>query len=129
MSYSLAKKGHNESRASIAEATCRCSCTTVVYYCRDMLEEPLVRAVINVNHTVNRRASEVAPASRYDGTNARRLNRVQDNACHTLWVVYDDAAEAYVNRCRSAREESIQVGRGFEVWRFPEYEARNILTF
>ena len=107
MSYSLAKEGHNESRAPISEATCRCPCTTVVYYCRDMLEEPLVRAVINVNHTVNRRASEVAPASRYDSTNTRRLNRVEDNVCHALGVVYDDAAEAYVNRCRSAGEESV----------------------
>jgi len=107
MSYLLAKEGHNESRAPIAEATCRCSCTTVVYNCRDMLEQPLVRAVININHTVNRWASEVAPASRYDSTNACRLNRVEDNACHALGVVNDDAAEAYVNRCRSAGEESV----------------------
>lgn len=52
VAHILAKERHDESRLSKSEAACRCASTTMVNHCSNVFEEPLVRAVIDENHTI-----------------------------------------------------------------------------
>lgn len=52
VAHILAKERHDESRLSKSEAACRCASTTMVNYCSNLFEEPLVRAVVDENHAI-----------------------------------------------------------------------------
>ena len=74
---------------------------------RDMLEKPLMRAIVKVEHMFHFSSPKFTPASRYDSSHAKGLNCMEKEMCQSLRIIDDNAAKTNIDQflsgiaCRS----------------------------
>ncbi len=126
--HSLAEEGYDGGRTGIAQTTSSCSGTAVVDHGRNVLKEPLVRAVAQPENVFGRGliSAEFAPASRDDGATADPPNRLDQSGRKLGWIVDHYTPEADVNRWRPLGKKSCELRVRLVAWRVAEKEAADI---
>jgi hypothetical protein len=81
---------------------------------RDMLEKPLMWAIINVEYLLCFSSSEATPALRYDCTYAKGLNGIEKQICQSFRIINNNTAKANIYNWRSRPS---QKGVEFSRWR------------
>ncbi len=105
-----------------------CSRTAMVNHCRDVLKEPLVRAVAKPENVWGKGliGAEFAPASGDDGAAACLPDCLDERGCEGDGIIDHDASEADVYRRRAGAEKRFEFRIWLVVGRIAKEEAADI---
>lgn len=101
----------------------------MVYNGRNVLEEPFVGAIAQVEDVVVWRAVEVRPSFRDDDSDTRYPHCFDKQRAHLLRIFNDCTAESNINWWRSGIEEFVEFGRCFVIRRIAEEKSTDICFY
>ena len=109
------EEGDDDSRPSSLDSRRTGSRSTVMYDCRDALEQPIVWAVSqhkDVLGNANRIGAEATPALRYQSSHARHGDGIKNGTGKQVRVVDNNRAETNVNGWRPSAQERCKIRVG-----------------